>query len=67
MSIGFYEKEMKKCPVCGGEGLLREVCFDDGDIWYNPQCDTCAYMFKYNYETKEQGVKAWNSDGLEEN
>jgi formate dehydrogenase maturation protein FdhE len=55
-----YNEELISCPFCGGEASLTHVEFNDGDIWYNPNCEVCNGGWNENYETKEEAVKAWN-------
>ena len=65
MSFGLrceYHIDMKACPFCKKPPYLVHVEFDDGDVWYHPECSECNCGWKENYETKEEAVKAWNEN-----
>ena len=55
-----YNESLKECPFCHNEALLAHAEFNDGDIWYNPQCSECGVMWKENFETKDEAIEAWN-------
>jgi ribosomal protein L37AE/L43A len=54
------DDRLKECPFCKGKAWLAHVEFNDGDIWYNPQCSKCNAGWNENYETKEEAIEAWN-------
>lgn len=60
--------ELKPCPFCGGEAILRN--FDGAD--YKCECTNnfcqASYMIGMNYDTEEDAIEAWNrriTDGTE--
>lgn len=53
--------KLKACPACFGETSLVEERFDDGDIWYRPECFCCKLGLRENYPTVKEAVEAWNS------
>jgi len=55
-----YSDQLKSCPFCKGVAYLTHVEFNDGDIWYNPNCEECNCGWKESYETKEEAIEAWN-------
>ena len=58
--IHSQNNKLKKCPFCGGEAWLEHISFQDGDVWYTPQCSECDCRWGVNYETKESAIKNWN-------
>ena len=50
------------CPNCKSPTVLKYIEFEDGEVWYNPQCEKCELMFKHNFKTKEESVIAWNEN-----
>jgi Lar family restriction alleviation protein len=54
------EKELESCPFCGSEAILINVKFDDGDIYYRPECSKCKCGWQENYETEDEAIDAWN-------
>ena len=55
-----YNEELKSCPFCNGVAYLTHVEFNDGDVYYNPNCSECNCGWKENYETKDEAITAWN-------
>ena len=53
-------QEQENCPRCGAEGRIVEVRFDDGDIWYRPECSCCGIGWQENYQTVREAVCHWN-------
>lgn len=64
-TVGYYVETMLPCPNCNGEALLIEVPFNDGDIWYHPECSCCNIGWQENYPTIEDAVNAWNGSRVE--
>ena len=55
-----YNDQLKSCPFCRGVAYLTHVKFNDGDVWYNPNCSECNGGWNKNHETKEEAIEAWN-------
>ena len=56
-----YNIELKSCPVCGAPAGLVYVSFNDGDVWFRPECTICECGWKYNYPTKKEAIESWNN------
>lgn len=54
------KKELNPCPFCSGEAVLIAVNFDDGDVYYRPQCSECQCGWQENYKTENEAINAWN-------
>ena len=52
--------KQKACPVCGGDATVVEVEFDDGDVWFHPECSCCKMGWQENFPTIKEAVEAWN-------
>lgn len=50
--------DLRRCPFCGGEAILRSWTHEDG-IYYTVECPKC-YVDMGEYETVEEITKAWN-------
>lgn len=57
-----YHIDLQACPNCKSPTVLKYIEFEDGEVWYNPQCEKCELMFKHNFKTKEESVIAWNEN-----
>jgi Lar family restriction alleviation protein len=55
-----YNDKLKPCPFCGADAWLTHVEFNDGDMWYNPNCSECNSMYGSNFEMKDEAIEAWN-------
>ena len=53
--------KQKACPACFGEAIIVDEEFDDGDVWYRPECSCCKLGWQENYLTVKEAVEAWNS------
>ena len=51
------EKEIEKCPFCGGEGSLEFV--KSFNVWH-VECELCASCGEVK-STREGARKAWNT------
>jgi Lar family restriction alleviation protein len=63
MSFGIpheHDDRLKPCPFCGAEAWLQRIEYEDGDIYYNPQCSECRAGWMESYGTKEEAISAWN-------
>lgn len=60
---GFFYKyvDMLPCPFCGREAVVTEVSFEDGDVWYHPECLECDCGWQANYPTVKEAIAAWNN------
>lgn len=53
--------KLKACPGCHSEArLIREV-FEDGDVWFRPECSQCKIGFQENFSTVKEAVEEWNT------
>ena len=52
--------ELKPCPFCGGFASVINVEFNDGDVWYRPECSECKCGWQENYESIGEAVNVWN-------
>lgn len=53
--------KLKSCPGCFSEARIVREVFDDGDVWFRPECSCCKIGFQENYPTVKEAVEAWNS------
>lgn len=55
------EVTLKRCPFCGGEGMLEQK--NGLGTWIvqcsNNQCPA-SYMIGWDYDTEDEAVEAWN-------
>jgi hypothetical protein len=58
--VFIYNEDIKRCPFCGREAWIQKIEFNDGDIWFRPECSYCGCGWKFNYPTVELAVEAWN-------
>ena len=56
--------KQEPCPSCGAESTIIHVEFDDGDVWYRPECSQCNVGWKEQYPTVREAVEAWNQQPL---
>ena len=55
--------ELKRCPFCGAEPMLKEINNTDGKIWYSIICinEKCRINPSTDYHTcKAVVVREWN-------
>lgn len=52
--------ELKPCPFCNGFASIINVEFNDGDVWYRPECSECKCGWQENYESIGEAVNVWN-------
>lgn len=62
---------LKPCPFCGGDAIVREFNAPDGSIMYSARCASGKCLIKpmtgWTY-TKQRAIDAWNrraDDGTE--
>jgi formate dehydrogenase maturation protein FdhE len=55
-----YDERLKSCPFCGEIACITLEEFNDGDIWFRPECSVCECGWQENYETKDEAIEAWN-------
>lgn len=36
-----FDMRLRKCPFCGADAWFSLIRYDDGDVYYNPQCSEC--------------------------
>ena len=59
----YWLNKQKPCPNCRGEGRIVRETFEDGDVWYRPECNCCLLGWQENYPTVKEAVEAWNGAG----
>ena len=56
--------ELRKCPFCGGEAILKENEYDDYYIkrYYTVHCTECSGSVGNTNSclTREEAIEAWN-------
>jgi Lar family restriction alleviation protein len=61
MEKGKKMAELLPCPFCGGEAVVIAQDFDDGDVWYRPECTKCKCGWRENVETIDEAIEKWNA------
>ena len=54
------ESELKRCPFCGGEGMLQEYPNYGIRPAYRVGCPTCEAEINQFYPNKKTAIRAWN-------
>ncbi len=79
----FYEKKLKKCPICGAEAFVHNDIVDGFGFGFSVGCPNAkiddgihgfndyesfksAKLVMFNFNTKEDAIKAWNKRCEEE-
>jgi len=52
--------ELKPCPFCGGEAIVRETSIGDDYNGFTVECKNCAVDIG-NIDTEEEAIKRWNT------
>ena len=54
------DERLNVCPFCKSKAWLRHIEYDDGDVWYVPECSECNCGWQAILETKEEAINEWN-------